>query len=187
MKLIEISYKGNKKYAYAKIDDENYDEVSKYKWCAFVDKTRNTIYAIKREHNTKMISMHRLIMKATKGTKIDHKNGDGLDNQKQNLRFANNSENRSNSKTPKNNSLHQKNISWSSGIKKFRVGIKKTFDSEDEFKEKIQELQQFDALLSVYKYENFRLNVLKKFDNLDDAILCAQKLRKILHGDFARQ
>lgn len=187
MKLINISYKGNKSYAFAKVDDEDYSEVSKYNWCAFVDVTRRTMYAIKKEYGTKSISMHRFILKAVKGEKIDHKNGDGLDNQKQNLRIANSSQNKCNSRTPKNNSLGYKNISWNSAIKKFRVGIKKSFDSEIKFKEKIRQLQQFDSSLNIYKYKPWKLNVLRNFDEIDVAIQYTQELRKLLHEEFAKQ
>lgn len=40
--------------------------------------------------------MHRLVMKAPKGTEIDHVNGNTLDNRKSNLRFCTHSQNSGN-------------------------------------------------------------------------------------------
>lgn len=42
--------------------------------------------------------MHRLILDAPTRTEVDHKNGDGLDNRRENLRLATSAENRRNTK-----------------------------------------------------------------------------------------
>jgi hypothetical protein len=188
MKQIPVSYKGNKNFAFAKIDDEDYERVSSFNWCAFVDHNRNTMYAIKKEYKTKSISMHRLIMNAKKHEIIDHKNSDGLDNTKKNLRIVNTSQNRCNSKTPKNNSLGYKNISYNSGINKYRVGIKKTFGDNIELEEKMKELTKFDPNINIYKVRErkYSINVLKNFDELEPAIEFCVLLRKKLHDEFAK-
>ena len=46
--------------------------------------------------NGKKIRMHRFIMNAKPGQQIDHKDHNGLNNQKSNLRFCNTAENRRN-------------------------------------------------------------------------------------------
>jgi len=74
------------------IDDEDYNLVSNYNW--HIDKRNHTNYArayIKGSYSSgkrKQIFMHRLIM-GIEGINfdIDHKNENGLDNHKQNLRF----------------------------------------------------------------------------------------------------
>jgi len=92
---------------FALIDDEDFERINKYKW--YVIKHRYTFYAIRLVCEggkiKEMCRMHREIMKLCKGdgVKIDHKNRNGLDNQKNNLRIASNSINGYNSKLKKNN------------------------------------------------------------------------------------
>jgi hypothetical protein len=74
------------------IDDEDFDKVSKFSWCA----TANG-YAVSRIKN-KIVYLHRFLLTAPKNTIIDHINGDKLDNRKKNLRFCNTSENVRNQK-----------------------------------------------------------------------------------------
>lgn len=71
------------------VDDEDFERLKCFKWSA--SKTHYQIYAQARSDG-KMISMHRLIMQAPKGVRVDHINdthtGMVLDNRKSNLRFA---------------------------------------------------------------------------------------------------
>ena len=54
--------------------------------------------------------MHRIIMKAKRGQKIDHINGDGLNNQRHNLRFASTAQNGWNRSQQRNNSSGFKGV-----------------------------------------------------------------------------
>lgn len=76
---------------FAIIDIEDIEKVKDYYWIFYKD--RNTYYA-KTTINNKRISMHRLILCLT-DVKIltDHKNNNGLDNRKFNLRTCNKSQN----------------------------------------------------------------------------------------------
>lgn len=69
---------------YALVDDEDVQRVSKHSWCAVFG--RNTWYAQTRT-NGKTLYLHRLITGAETGKKVDHKNGNGLDCRKENLRY----------------------------------------------------------------------------------------------------
>lgn len=87
----------------AKIDDEDYEFLSKYKWQVNIN--RNGMYAItsvyhKETKKQSLLHMHRLILrlKAGDGKMVDHKDRDGLNNQKCNLRICNRSENGRNRK-----------------------------------------------------------------------------------------
>jgi len=100
MKLIPLSSARNPEKAtmFALIDDEDYELVSKYNWCA--DKnTSGKYYATcapkigNRRVNTKM---HRIVMHAQKGQSIDHIDKNPLNCQKSNLRFCTQSENNRN-------------------------------------------------------------------------------------------
>lgn len=79
----------------AKVDTEDYDKVNQYKW--YADRRKHTIYAKANAGNKTKISMHRLILCANNGQEIDHKNHDGLDNRKSNLRSCTHKQNCMNS------------------------------------------------------------------------------------------
>jgi hypothetical protein len=79
----------------AMIDDEDYEMLNKHKWCVNVN--RNAIYARRGSPRCKgkqdEIKMHSVIMKAPKGVQCDHIDGNGLNNQKYNLRLVTNRQN----------------------------------------------------------------------------------------------
>ena len=109
----------------ALVDDEDYNELSKFKWHAHL--CSGHWYAVRRareSHNLKTILMHRSIMNAPTGLMVDHKNGDGLDNQRSNMRLATNSQNAANSKKVGNTrSIYRgvtrigKQVFWTASIK----------------------------------------------------------------------
>lgn len=86
----------------ALIDDEDYDLVSTYKWQINIPYKRAGVrYAMhtgtRRNGTTLHIKMHRLVMGVTDPKiRIDHIDGDGLNNQKGNLRIATPGQNRVN-------------------------------------------------------------------------------------------
>jgi hypothetical protein len=75
------------------IDDIDFEEVALKKWCAV--KNRNVWYAVNGKGEKKMF-MHRLILRAIKGQKVDHRDGNGLNNQRANIRLASASQNGAN-------------------------------------------------------------------------------------------
>ena len=110
----------------ALVDDENFEYLNQFKW--YTARNGRTWYA--RRHASringkqKLIQMHRIIINAPKHLQVDHVNGDGLDNRKENLRLCTHQENHFNIKnTHKNNKLRTKGITWHKTIKKFRAQI----------------------------------------------------------------
>lgn len=74
----------------AVVDEADYDLVSQYRWNAV--RNRHTWYArhdfgVYREGGPRFIYLHRLLMGFPDGM-VDHKNGDGLDNRRLNLRIT---------------------------------------------------------------------------------------------------
>ncbi|MEN6335263.1 MAG: AP2 domain-containing protein [Phycisphaerales bacterium] len=72
---------------FAKVDPEDYVWLSQFRWCCKAN--RDTCYAIRhiQEHGrTKRIHMHRQIMNTPNEMICDHKNHNGLDNRRLNLR-----------------------------------------------------------------------------------------------------
>ncbi len=68
---------------FAIVDQENFEELNKHKWCA--TRGKHTFYACRRE-NGKTILMHRQIMRTPAGMVVDHIDRNGLNNRVRNLR-----------------------------------------------------------------------------------------------------
>lgn len=113
MKIIKLT-KGFE----AKVDDDDFERVSKYRWHAN-HKGNNVYYAMrsKRSEGSKnAIYLHREIMNAVQGQKVDHVDSDPFNNQKSNLRFCSQSQNLANKR------VFNRRISRFRGI--YRVGKK---------------------------------------------------------------
>ena len=87
----------------ALVDDEDYESLSRFKWYAMHGST-GVWYAV-RSVNRSTVCMHAVIMKTPKGFHTDHLNGDGLDNQRSNLKIKSARENISNSYTHRSGRL----------------------------------------------------------------------------------
>jgi hypothetical protein len=111
--LVEVSLTQGR---IAIIDDEDWDLIKDYKWFAF--KMCNTYYAVtnyyKEDRSRKLLLMHRLILDAQPGQRIDHKNRNGCDNRKENLRFASVAENAMNKESHTGTSIY-KGVCWDRG------------------------------------------------------------------------
>ncbi len=112
----------------ALVDDDDYEKLSQNKW--YVSKRRGgkCFYAVRNvplvNKKQTIILMHREILNVPDGLSIDHKNGNGLDNRKENLRIATHSENGQNQNPHKDNRFCIKGVHWREDIKKFRAGIR---------------------------------------------------------------
>lgn len=80
--------------ATATVSDEDYDRLASYRWKLLKDGERSYAY---REDNGKLISMHQDVLGAKAGYVIDHRDRDGLNNTRRNLRYATRAQNRANS------------------------------------------------------------------------------------------
>jgi hypothetical protein len=101
MKLIPLTNNN-----FAIVDDNDYNFLIKYKWHSYQDPLSKIWYA-KRSFHGKTIRMHNQIMNAKN---IDHKNHNGLDNRKDNLRKCTRSQNKKNNHGYKNNTSGFKGV-----------------------------------------------------------------------------
>ncbi|MFH1371421.1 MAG: AP2 domain-containing protein [Planctomycetota bacterium] len=80
------------------VDPDKYYWLNSYKWIVFGN--GNNLYAIRLRmagpNKTQILSMHREIMNEPRGLLVDHRNCNSLDNRRDNLRLATNSQNQCN-------------------------------------------------------------------------------------------
>ena len=101
---------------FAIVDDEDFDELAKYRW-----RYHNEGYALRGNPTT---YMHRIIMHAKKGQEIDHINGDKVDNRRVNLRFCTHSENLANQSKCQLHSSQFRGVDWYAPSQKWRATIR---------------------------------------------------------------
>jgi hypothetical protein len=102
---------------FAAVDGDDYGEVSKYRWHAIVRGRK--IYAIGKK-NGRMVCMHRMLMRPRRGYIVDHKDGNGLNNCRDNLRVCTHRQNRANRRPYGGASrfigVYRHRDKWSAGI-----------------------------------------------------------------------
>jgi hypothetical protein len=111
---------------FALIDQLDYDRVSQYSWSPKKDK--NTIYAqtgIRCDlgKGWKTIGLHRFILKAGKDLKVDHRDGNGLNCLRENLRVCSQLDNTANRVLPKSNKSGFKGVYWNKKTQSWRASI----------------------------------------------------------------
>ncbi len=105
------------------VDDDLYEFLMQWKWSTLEN---DHYYAVRTDKFNKMILMHRVVMNAPKGTKVDHRNSsETLDNRRENLRLCTNSQNTCNSKKRSDNTSGYKGVTWSKVSQKYQAGITK--------------------------------------------------------------
>lgn len=142
----------------AVVDDSDFAELSKHKWHAI--KSRNTFYARRTDYanGKKAIYMHIVVLGNKDGFMVDHRNGNGLDNRRPNLRFATNSQSAVNQKTRNDNTSGCRGVHWHKGSGKWQARIR----------------------------VNQKYQTLGTFLRIDDAIQAYQNAAKLHFGDYRR-
>jgi len=136
------------------VDVEDFEWLSEWNWCTRKSSWKNgLLFYATRNEGSRQIPMHVQIL----GCKGDHKNRDGLDNRRRNLRPCTESQNGMNRRRYINNRSGFKGVSWDSVNKKWRASI---------------------AVQA--KCKNLGLFKLK-----EDAARAYNKAAKRLHGEFA--
>lgn len=107
------------------VDDEDYEYLSQWKWFAEATKNEARWYAARNygEHKG-LLRMHRAIFLPNKvDLVIDHVDGNGLNNQRFNLRYCSFAENRRNNSLYSNSTSGYKGVSWHKRDRKWRANI----------------------------------------------------------------
>ncbi len=145
---------------YALVDPGDFYWLNDFDWVS--KRGTKSFYAVRFDNECAdgptIIAMHREILKPPKGLLVDHRNLDGLDNQRSNLRLATRSENNINVPKRKNTTSHFMGVSLTNGRKRWVANI-------DYHKKRI---------------------CLGRFDNEEDAAKAYDEAARKYHGEFAR-
>ena len=145
----------------ALVDDEDYEYLIQWKWCA--DKGHNTWYAVRNNFINKVkfkIYMHRVILQ--NATEVDHEDGNGLNNQRYNIRDSTRIQNNYNKDKRKDNTSGYKGITL----------IKSKYDLTKPWRAQIQ--------------ENKKPRKLGYYATAVEVAMAYDQAAKELHGKFAR-
>lgn len=116
---------------FAIVDSDDFERLNEFRWFAF--KSRQTFYAGRQVTNLdgkrRTLRMHRVITGAPAGLEVDHKNLNGLDNRKGNLRICSTENNLRNRRGTTKGASRFKGVSWSKECGKWRARI--GFENKD--------------------------------------------------------
>jgi len=144
------------------LDQKDYYRYGNLKWS--LGGSKKKFYAVSgikdKDGNFKMVRLQRLIMNEPPGLLVDHKNGDSLDNRRENLRIATRTQNLFNTRKRKNTSSRFVGVSidkryclWEAYITHRR---KKIFLGY--FKNEVDAARAYDAAAKKSRGEFARLN-----------------------------
>lgn len=102
----------------AKVDDDDFEALSRFKW--YASKGNGKVWRA-----CCMVPMHVMVKRVPKGFLVEHKDRDGLNNQKTNLRKATNSQNQANIPKRTNRPMQSryKGVSWGCGKDSWRARV----------------------------------------------------------------
>ena len=126
------------------VDDDDFEELSIYKWNVL--KGKYTFYAV-RTSGARCILMHRQILGVSERTTLtDHRNGNGLDNRRENIRPCSITENNRNKRAYRNNKSGAKGVSWIESAKSWsvRITVDKNLIYIGSFKEKCDAMEAYN-------------------------------------------
>ena len=148
---------------FALVDDEDFDFLNQWKWCAHYNQGSRTFYvqrSERKEHVRVCYHMHRVIMKTPDNLFVDHSDGNGLNNQKSNLRNCDKFGNTKNKRKHKVGSSKFKGVSWDSWHNKWKCRVTNN--------KKVIQLGRYDSELEAAKvYNEAALKYHGEFANLN--------------------
>ncbi len=161
----------------ALVDDDDFIKVSQHKWN--VAHAGTNIYAGTTIINNKKkssIRMHRFIMGCSigDGRIIDHKDGNGLNNQKSNLRECNLAQNGANRRPKRNGTSKYLGVSLHK--------TKKTYFRKSTQTMEVSHSTQWQSAIRLSGKSLY----LGSFNNEEEAALSYNEAAKKYHGEFAR-
>ncbi len=124
MKKIDVSTPKHPS-TFTLVEDSDFEELNNHKWGAYEHSGK--LYAqrnVRIDGKWATLYMHTAIMGHTNGKKVDHRNGNTLDNQRHNLRHCTHAENARNRGAQRNNTSSYKGVGWHKRDSKWQANIK---------------------------------------------------------------
>ena len=144
---------------FAIVDASDFEWLNQWKWSLNSFAGKEYANRIERNGTSKQtIKMHRLIMSAPEGVEVDHRDGNGLNNSRSNLRLASHQQNQCNVRRHRDNKSGFKGVYWNT------------------------DKQGWDAKICAKGKHYF----LGRFSKKEDAVRAYEKGAKKLHGEFAQ-
>lgn len=132
------------------VDDSDYDWLNQWKWYAYCRKGANGFYArrsVLSDGKTTRIKMHRLILGLTDPkVQCDHKDGNRLNNQRENLRVATNQQNTQNMRKRDGCSSQYKGVIWHRSGFEVRIGVDGDKKYVGRFTDEVEAAKAYDTV-----------------------------------------
>ncbi len=158
----DIAYVPLTKGYEAIIDAADVPVVAGYVWHAREKRRKDggvrSVHAGAKPDGSNYVHMHRLLCRADPALEVDHRDGNGLNNRRDNLRVATTSQNQMNAAVRSDNSTGVKGVYWDEPRKKFGAQI----------------------------WARGKKLSIGRFETLEAAASAVASTRKELHGEFAR-
>ncbi len=142
------------------VDDDDFEYLNQWKWYAALFTGAKTYYAVRVDYTNgkRTILMHRVILELTdRKVKADHRDHNGLNNQRKNLRSATHSQNIKNTCSRKNSTSKFLGVHWEKERNKWKAEIT----------------------------SNRKTKRIGRFDREIDAAVAYNKAAIEIHGEFA--
>jgi len=132
---------------FAIVDDEDFELASQYTWNCTKRSDLSYARTSKKIGGKQFtIRLHRLLLSAGPGEMVDHRNGDGLDCRRSNLRFATRSQNAQNKKRRSNARSQYKGLVFSGNSIAARINFNGKVIHIGSFLSEIEAARAYDAM-----------------------------------------